>query len=235
MNERILRWEGCKNVRDLGGLSTCDNRQTRWGAIVRSDTPARLTAIGWSALYAYGIRTIITLRTHGMTENELNVTSPYSDLITIPLEIEDVTDSEFVQQWVASELWSTPLYYQDALRRWPERHAAVISAIAQAQPGGVLFHCIRGNDRTGIITLLLLALAGVTPNDMIADYELSPDPERDELLERNHSSVRDAILHSLTGLNIDNYLLTGGASQDDLAAIRERLLGYPPVKCSQRV
>ncbi|MCK7522506.1 MAG: hypothetical protein MZV64_34915 [Ignavibacteriales bacterium] len=42
---------------------------------------------------------------------------------------------EFRNKWASSELWCTPLYYHDALRRWPERHAAVISAIAQAQPG----------------------------------------------------------------------------------------------------
>ena len=225
MNERVLVWEGCSNVRDLGGLRTCDGRMTRWGAVVRSDTPARLTEAGWSALYAYGIRTIITLRTYGMTEDELNFTSPYPDLVTVQVAIEDITDKEFLQKWAATDLWATPLYYQDALRRWPERHAAVISAVAQAQPGGVLFHCIRGNDRTGIIAMLLLALVGTTPDDMIADYELSPDPVRDELLARNHSSVRDAIHSALAGLDIDSYLSTGGVSQDDLAAVRKRLLG----------
>ena len=225
MKERVLVWDGCTNVRDLGGLNTRDGRMTLWKAIVRSDTPARLTEAGWSALYAYGIRTIIALCTHGMTEDELNITPLYPDLVTVQVAIEDITDTEFVQQWVASDLWGTPLYYKDALRRWPERHAAAISAVARAQPGGVLFHCVRGNDRTGMIALLLLALAGVTPDDIIADYELSPDPDRDELLAREHSSVRDAILSALAGLNIDSYLSMGGVSQDELAAVRKRLLG----------
>lgn len=197
---------------------------TRWRAIVRSDTPAKLTAAGWSALYAYGIRTIISLRTYGMTEDALNFTPPHSDLVTVQVAIEDVTDTEFVQQWATSELWCTPLYYKDALRRWPERHAAAISAIAQARPGGVLIHCVRGNDRTGIITLLLLALVGVTLDDIIADYELSPDLERDKLLARERSSVQDALLSALTGLNIDSYLSMGGVSHNELAAIRERML-----------
>ena len=160
-----------------------------------------------------------------MVENELNFRSRYADIATVQVAIEDVTDTEFVQQWAASGLWSTPLYYQDALRRWPERHAAVLSAIGQAQAGGVLFHCIRGNDRTGIVALLLLALAGVTSDDIIADYELSPDAERDELLRGEHSSVREAILGALAGLDIDSYLRMGGVSQDDLAAVRKRLLG----------
>jgi hypothetical protein len=225
MKQRILAWDGCTNVRDLGGLCTCDGRMTLGRAIVRSDSPARLTEAGWSALYEYGIRTIITLRTYGMLEDELDIKPLYPDLETVQVAIEDITDTDFVQQWVDSGFWCTPLYYKDALRRWPERHAAVISCVARARPGGVLFHCIRGNDRTGIIALLLLALVGVTPDAIIADYELSPNPERDELLAREHCSVRDAILSTLAGLNIDNYLGMGGVSQADLAAVRKRLLG----------
>lgn len=224
MTKRILNWDGCTNVRDLGGLHTLDGRQTRWQAVVRSDTPSRLTAAGWSALYAYGIRTIITLRTHGQTEPELNFSPPQPGLDIVPVEIEDITDQAFLQQWAVTELWSTPLYYKDALQRWPDRHAAAISAIAQAQPGGVLFHCARGNDRTGIIALLLLTLAGVTPDEIIADYQLSPDPCRDELLARQQSSVQAALLGALAGLNVTDYLLQGGASQADLSALRQRLL-----------
>ena len=224
MSKRVLTWDGCINVRDLGGLPTADGHLTRWGAVVRSDTPARLTAAGWAALYGYGIRTIISLRTHGMTENELDVAPPYADLVVVQAEIEDVTDPEFVRQWAATDLWGTPLYYQDALRRWPERHAGAVRAIARAQPGGVLFHCIRGHDRTGMVALLLLALAGVTPDEIAADYALSPDPRREELLELAHTSTRAVILDTLAGLAVEDYLLAGGLSRPDLEAVRVRLL-----------
>lgn len=225
MIERILAWEGCNNVRDLGGLCTSDGRTTRWGAVVRSDSPGRLTSAGWSALYAYGIRTIITLRTHGMAEDEFDFTPPYPDLAVVKAVIEDITDAEFVQKWVNTNLWGTPLYFTDALQRWPERHAAVVTAIARARPGGVLFHCIRGYDRTGIIAFLLLALAGVAPDEIIADYELSADSFRDELLAQYDSSVRDAMLSALAVLDVDRYLDMGGATQADIAAVRQRLLG----------
>jgi protein tyrosine/serine phosphatase len=225
MIDRILTWEGCRNVRDLGGLRTCDGRVTHMEAVVRSDTPARLTAAGWAALYTYGIRTIITLRTHGMQEDELNVTPPYPDIATVQVAIEDITDMEFVQRWVDTSLWGTPLYYGDALRRWPERHAAVISAIARAQPGGVLFHCIRGYDRTGIIALLVLALAGAAPEEIAADYALSRDPERDAFLTRKNITTQEALLGALDGLDLDSYLQSGGASPEDLAAVRRKMTG----------
>lgn len=224
MNRSVLNWDGCINVRDLGGIPTQSGTLTRRGAIVRSDTPSRLSPAGWSSLYGYGIRTIITLSTLGHEEKELNFTSPFSDIEIPKIAIEDLSDKEFLYKWAASDLWCTPLYYKDALTRWPERHAAVISAIAHAQAGGVLIHCKRGNDRTGIITLLLLSLVGVSAEEIIAEYELSPDPERDEILAREHTSTREVLLEALEGLDAEKYLISGGASRKDLDLIRNRLL-----------
>ncbi len=222
--DRRLTWDGCTNVRDLGGLRTIDGRVTRWGAVVRSDHPARLTAAGWSALYEHGIRTIITLATDGNPEEMPDAAPRPSDLVTIRCAVEDLGDTEFVQQWVATDLWCTPLYYRDALKRWPERHAAVIETVARAQPGGVLIHCRRGNDRTGIVTLLLLALVGAAPEEILADYELSPDSERDRLLAREHTTARETILTTLAQLDVERYVRAGGLSQADLTAVRTRLL-----------
>jgi protein-tyrosine phosphatase len=224
-SNRVLTWDGCNNVRDLGDLNTSDGRKTHWGAIVRSDHPAKLTADGWSALYEHGIRTIISLRTYGLDEKDyLAVVPHHSDIKTVKVEIEDFTDSVFIEKWVNSDLWCTPLYYHDALSRWPKRHVEVLKEIAQAQPGGVLFHCKRGYDRTGIIALLLLALAGVSPEDIIADYELSVDPVREELLADQHTTTREVLLSTLASLDIENYLLANGLSQTDLKALRERFV-----------
>ena len=223
-SDRILAWDGCKNVRDLGGLNTSTGHKTRWGAVIRSDHPAKLTADGWSALHAHGIRTVISLRTHGLVEDISDIVPRPPDVESMIVEIEDVTDMEFAQKWASSDLWSTPLYYSEALNRWPQRHAAAIKAIAQAKPGGVLFHCKRGHDRTGIISLLLLALVGVSPEDILADYELSVDPEREELLAGQHTTTRETILATLASINVEDYLLAGGLSQTDLASIRTRML-----------
>ncbi len=224
-SNRILTWEGCTNVRDLGGMNTFNGYKTRWGAVVRADNPAKLTAGGWSTLYEHGIRTIVSLHTFGLDEKDyLEVAPPYSDIETVKIDIEDITDTEFVTQWFHSGLWSTPLYYTDALNRWDKQHAAAIQAIAQAKPGGVLFHCKRGRDRTGIIALLLLAFAGVLPNDIVADYELSVDPERDEILVNRQTTSCEVILNTLAQINVENYLLTGGMTQTDLTTLRARLL-----------
>jgi hypothetical protein len=77
------------------------------------------------------------------------------------------------------------------------------------------------------MTILLLASVGVTPDDIVADYELSLDPEQEVLLAREHTSTRDVIYATLDWLDIDAYLRKGGLSQDDLAVVRARLLEPP--------
>ena len=46
---RELAWDGCVNVRDLGGLG-----QVRPGSVVRMEAPGRLTEAAWAAAWAYG-------------------------------------------------------------------------------------------------------------------------------------------------------------------------------------
>lgn len=224
-SNRILNWEGCNNVRDLGGMDASNGYKTRWGAIVRGDQPSRLTENGWSALYAHGIRTIVSLRTHGFDEKDHPiVVPPHPDIQVVSVEIEDITNKDFVEKWAKTDLWGTPLYFTDALNLWSHRHATALKAIAQAQPGGVLFHCGRGYDRTGIIAFLLLSLVDVSLKDITADYELSIDPVRDRLLAERNTNAYEVLQKTLEGIHVENYLLEGGMTQADIDAIRARFL-----------
>ncbi len=158
--ERHLEWHDCSNVRDLGGLPTLDGHMTRRRAVSRADSLDRLTRDGWGALEEYGVRTIIDLRNDVEREAE-----PYTcGLSVVHVPIEDDTDGEFIELW---RPFSTPHYYGAALERWPERTVAAVREVARAGPGGVVVHCGRGRDRTGLVAVLLLALAGVHPDDIL--------------------------------------------------------------------
>lgn len=225
---RILTWEGCNNVRDLGGMESSNGSKTRWGAVVRGDQPSKLTEKGWTALYEHGIRTIVSLRTYGFDEKDHPVViPPYPDIQVVSVEIEDVTNKEFVEKWATTDLWGTPLYWTDALNLWAHRHAAAIKAIAQAQPGGVLFHCGRGYDRTGIIAFLLLALVGVSLKDITADYEISEDSVRDRILAERNTTAYEVLLKTLEGIDLENYLLEGGMTRADISALHARFMELP--------
>jgi hypothetical protein len=177
------------------------------------------------------VRTIVTLTTEGVErESQLVATCP-GEVSSIEVAIEDAADPGFASRWVESGLWGTPMYWQDALSRWPTRHAAAMTAIANARPGGVLIHCGRGHDRTGIVACLLLGLVGVQPEEIARDYETSkanmPTERqrslRDTLL-RERSSSRKAIIKLLAGFDIESCLRGGGMTDGELIAQRARLL-----------
>ena len=225
MHSSILDWEGCRNVRDLGGLPTAGGRRTRSGALIRADCVAGLTEAGWSALAAYGVRTVIDLRNDDEVEGDV---APRPDVLTsIRLPLDDVLADEDRDRWYSAPEYATPLYYRAHLERFPDRSARVITAIAQARPGGVVFHCRWGRDRTGQIAMLVLALAGVAPEDVAAEYCISndclPDHDAAEFLSARDTSAAEVIVSTLASLDVPAQLRRGGLADDDLARLRSRL------------
>jgi len=225
--DRQLEWDGCVNVRDLGGLRTRDGREIRHGALVRADAVDRLTATGWTALYEHGIRTVIDLRNDD--EIQPDVAPRPARLSTLRLPLDGIEDRRLWELWTTGRRFGTPCYHRPLFDRCPQRTAVVVTAIARARPGGVVVHCAAGRDRTGLIALLVLALVGVAAEEIAADYVLSadcqgPHPELDAFLAGEGMTTSDAISAVLASLDAEGYLRAAGVGEDDLAALRRRLL-----------
>jgi protein-tyrosine phosphatase len=234
---RHLDWEGAFNVRDLGGLPAVDGAQTRWGAVVRGDAPDRLSAAGWSALEAHGVRTIVDLRNEDERGRDLIRRPAAVATVHVPLDALE-EDPAFWERWRDGPQFATPLYYRAHLERFPERSARVVAAVAAAPPGGVLIHCVGGRDRTGQIAMLMLALAGVAPQTIAADYELSAarlraryellgEPDQGPLLADHlaaqGTTATEVILATLAALDVEATLRAGGLSREEIDAARRRL------------
>jgi protein-tyrosine phosphatase len=117
--DRHLDWDGCFNVRDLGGLRTSAGRTTRRGALVRAGSLDHLTPAGWSALHACGIRTIVDLRND--RERDAHVRLRPADISPVHMPLDDVADSAFWAYCWANDLDGSPLYYQLFLNHKPEQ------------------------------------------------------------------------------------------------------------------
>lgn len=231
---RTLVWDGCLNVRDLGGLPTDSGYPTVRGAIVRADNLDRLTAEGWDALLDHGVRTVVDLR--NADEHKPLLPRPEEvDLVRVPLD-----ELAGPAWWEAyGRLDGTPLALRPYLDHCPHAAAELVTAVAAARPGGVVVHCGAGRDRTGLAALLLLALAGVRPAAIAEDYLLSgpnvrplygmlglPDPYRriDAVLAEAGTTAEAALADALDGFDPAGYLLAAGVSAVDVAAVRARLL-----------
>ena len=166
---RDLVWDGCLNVRDLGGHPTEDGRLTRFGAVVRADSIRRLSDRGWEALVAHGVRTVVDLRWHSELEADPPRELPV-DVVHIPLlgERHDAPETAFLRA-----ARSQHEAYLGMLERFGSNFVRAVAAVAHAREGGVLVHCQAGKDRTGLVVALLLRLAGVDREAVAADYAVS--------------------------------------------------------------
>lgn len=171
---RHLNWDACYNVRDLGGLPIAGGGETRWGSVIRSDLLGRLTEQGRCALLDYGVRTVIDLRSPGQVAEEPSAYTVESaraaGLVYLNLPLEEYYPHVSA---LISQAQTRAEVYCITLDHYPANIAAVLRAIAAAEPGGVVIHCHAGKDRTGVVSGLLLALAGVPDEQIAADYAAS--------------------------------------------------------------
>jgi protein-tyrosine phosphatase len=236
--DRRVNFPELRNARDLGGLPTVDGGETRWRSLLRSDDLAQLTGAGVRALADYGVETVLDLR---WPEEASDYPGPLPGALP-RLRYERVsllTGTE--DEWrlrsrdVAKELWKCAVLEH---ARAELRH--VLEVIADAAPGPLLFHCVAGKDRTGLVAALLLALADVEPAAIAADYAQSSANLADEYLRRYPQSDAARILDALRcppeGVHnmldflgheggVRAYLEQIGLSAADIERLRARLRG----------
>jgi protein-tyrosine phosphatase len=230
LNNRELSWDGCVNVRDLGGLG-----QVTPGAVVRMEAPRSLTEAGWAAAWAHGVRTVVDLRDPGECEPDHAPRPTGITTVQVPL---DPVGTPFYEHWTKIDNLASPLYFPAMLAEHPERVVAAVRAIANAVPGCVVFHCAAGKDRTGLLALVLLTLAGATPEEIIADYLLTYDRMKQrydelgfrdqltavsELLASRDTTIEASLTSTIAALTMPGFLLQNGLSGTELDALRTRL------------
>lgn len=221
------------NLRDLGGYPGANGRITAWERFLRGDNPLGLEEPDIQWLLDRDITTVIDLRTPAEVERKPDQLStvpgfhyrncPLLEGEAMPNLADDVARGYF-----------------DLLSRGDLVRTAV-SAVAAA-PGGVLFHCTAGKDRTGLLSALLLSLAGVSRADILADYQVSETyladiirrirtvvPDLAPFAGASKSDYLDGCLDLLEESygSVPDYLRAVGVSEGELDALRDKLL--PPL------
>ena len=248
---RDLTWDGCLNVRELGGLPIEGGGETRFGAVVRADSIHQLSEGGWRALVNHGIRTVIDLRGDHEREDDPPAELPV-EVVHIPFMEASEADWEAIAEEIEAAAAAAPDVaastrdvYLIFLERFRDNVAAAVRAVAHAPEGGVLIHCVGGKDRTGLLAAFLLHLAGVPDDEIAADYALSEerllprheawfaaaaDEEELERLKRIAQTPAASMAGVLAELerrhrSVDGYLRDVGVADEELELIRARLRG----------
>jgi protein-tyrosine phosphatase len=239
---RDLDWEGCVNVRDLGGLPLEQGGETRRRVLVRADNVRNLSDAGWGSLARHGVTKIVDLRwpeelAHD-PPREVDVEIVHLSVLgeLDPDFVDDVDD--YIEAGDPAGYWAS--FYEAMLEEYRPNFGAAIAAIADAPEGVVLFHCAGGKDRTGLVAALVLRAAGVGIEDVAADYALTGsnltngwvDAAPDEAERRRRAFKQQtpaaAIVRTLQALearygDVDSYLRAAGVTDDQVERLRQRL------------
>ena len=169
MPTRRLNLKNMYNARDLGGYPAGDGKVTRFGVFVRSEAPFELPEEDIRYLLSYGISATADFRSTmeaKKKESSLAAVLPYY----LRPVYDDSTPPDFSKMaHFPPRLIDQYTDIAETGKDW----ARDMMELAASEPGGLLFHCSAGKDRTGIMSCYLLSAAGVSREDIIADYCIS--------------------------------------------------------------
>ena len=226
--------DNLENCRELGGYNTHWGQQTQWHAVLRSNEMSRISQEGIDFLKEYGVTTVIDLRGEDEIKKDKNPLAEedfceYHNIPFITHQVSDMTQSSYKTSM--GDSYVNMLEENETLKK-------IFDAMDQASEGCIVFHCQGGKDRTGIMAMLLLGIAGVEKKDIISNYEVTytnladypMDPESLQGIPKEYMySSRDYILKAYeyileTYKSIDQYLMAKGVELDIIERVKGRLL-----------
>ena len=232
--ERVLRWDGCVNVRDLGGLPLSGGGETAFRVVVRADWLPGLSEEGRRALVDYGVSLVVDLRPD--REHEDDGINP----LPVPVVRQGMDPRPLPAAWNWPSMREAYLELADHYRA---QLAQALTLLGEAeQPAAI--HCAGGRDRTGIACGMALWLAGVERDAIAADHALSdeswaphneewfasaPDDEERARRRRISEPAGRTLVEVLEEIEraegIRNRLLAAGADEGALDRLAARLRG----------
>lgn len=181
---RKLPFTTIENLRDFGDYAA-GHRHMKKGVLFRSAHQAEASDEELEALAALGLSLIVDLRRPGERERMPSRRWKGFAAEVIANDHPEVGDDPWqtfmkTTEITADSMRAYMLTYYDAAPH-EARHIDLYTRWFQRlgeTDGATLVHCAAGKDRTGILCALTHHIAGVHPDDIIADYLLTNDEER---------------------------------------------------------
>lgn len=169
----FFRMEAINNFRDIGGYSTLNQRQIKWGKVYRTGDFSELTTNDYKTLQNLNVKTIIDFR----AEEEYTA---YPDLyrgskvIQIPIASssriyirEKIVDGAFLRG--DAILFSQDIY-RSLIENYSAEYAKFIDVLCDETNYPIAFHSYLGKDRVGLASYYLLKALDVAEDLNEEDY-----------------------------------------------------------------
>jgi len=189
----LLPLKGVVNFRDMGGLTTLDDRKVKKGILFRAAELTGLTEEDHRFLEILNLKYVFDYRDNveaelkpdpviGQAKNE-RVSVNIDDTTTAQASSEDMVKSEFykkltkemfINMYAKMPIQNASYQRLMTLLKKPEEHLPLVH------------HCTGGRDRTGVGSMLILMLLGVRYETIMEDFLLS-----NHTLEDFHNQMFD--------------------------------------------
>lgn len=235
-----LDLSGAHNVRDLGTYVNAEGKKLREHQFLRGDSLDSLTNEDRKRLMNYGVKAVIDLRSSQEKEQAPCVWegSGEVDYYSIPL-LDEMNSSAFQSKFPGS---MSELYIK-LLENNKAEFAQALRIMSGYKEDCVIFNCTAGKDRTGVTAMLLLILAGVDHEVIIADYSASEanmketfQRQKEQMLQRGievpecaFQSRPEQMAETLKALDskygtADAYINTLGLKSEEISCLKQKLL-----------
>lgn len=170
-NNRFITFDSIFNYRDLGGLAGPDGTKVRTGQIYRSDQFGNASQADVNYLVQeLGLRAVVDLR----REAEIAATAAFPAHRGVTVhhhELKHLRWETFERSTRTDQVSFLTQRYTAMLETGAEAIRDTLNLMLDETP--LVFHCMAGKDRTGIIAAIVLGLLGVSFEDIVDDYSLT--------------------------------------------------------------
>ena len=195
MMQRRVDLDGPSNFRDLGGLPVTGGGSTRFGRVYRADRLCTLSDADLRRLEAAGIRHVFDLRSETEAADFPDRLPAGADYVRLSMTSDQTFQARTIyERIVDGEIKSygeadMVAGYLRMLENFGPSLARIVRQVGRGEP--TVIHCTAGKDRTGVASMLLLDLAGVAAEHIVADYALSS--ERRPSLQMDQTEARSLV------------------------------------------
>lgn len=179
-DNRLIKFEGTRNFRDLGGYKNADGRTVKKGLLFRSDSLVSLSDKDLEKFAGLGIKTILDFRSAKEIETSPNRLPEDSEIAQLALSI---TSNQMDNTVMIARLLSGDIEGLDTeeymlngyrnLRRCAPQYTKMFELIADSRRLPLLFHCAGGKDRTGRAAAYILHSLSVSKEIIYEDFLLT--------------------------------------------------------------
>ena len=182
---RLLPLSGVFNARDIGGYETPAG-PIAWGRLFRTAGLDLLDDDDRALLAERAIRTVVDLRRDDERTERPSALGALS-VSVVHVSITSGAPADF------TEIPDLDTVYRSMVASSGPALAAAVTALAEPGALPAIVHCTAGKDRTGVVIALVLALAGVADETIVADYAVSASLLGEAFAQRLAEADADAV------------------------------------------